>query len=174
LPKLLLNIAIWGIQMKSKTLILSLAAIVTALTTVAYAQQQAASDISAKNSQKLESTDAVISQKPNAPVNQPSNASAIALAQHLKQRGAKMYGAFWCPYCHRQKDMFGAEAFSLIEYVECDPRGENAQPDLCRRANITGFPTWEINGRQYRGMQSLEQLAEFSGYQGSRNFGTEQ
>jgi glutaredoxin len=159
--------------MKSKTLIFSLAAIVTALTTVAYAQQQSASDISAKTAHKLPNTDAVISQKPNAPVNNPSNDSAIPLARHLKQQGAKMYGAFWCPYCQRQKDMFGAEAFSLIQYIECDPRGENAQPDLCRRANITGFPTWEINGKQYRGMQSLDQLAELSGYQGSRNFGTQ-
>lgn len=81
-----------------------------------------------------------------------------------------MYGTYWCPYCTRQKQMFGLQGFNLIRYIECDPRGQNAKPNLCRQANVRGYPTWEINGQQYRGMRSLSDLANISGYRGSRNF----
>ncbi len=93
-----------------------------------------------------------------------------ALAQHLKQTGAKMYGTFWCPYCRRQEKLFG-EAVSQLEIIECDPRGKNAQPERCDRAQVSGYPTWEINGQQYNGLLSLEDLANLSSYQGPRNFG---
>ena len=159
--------------MQSKTLIFSLAATITALCTVAYAQQQIASNSSHPTAQNQPTSDSVISQATNSDIRNTSGAAEIALAQHLKQQGAKMYGAFWCPYCHRQKELFGRQAFSQITYIECDARGQNPQPDLCRRANVRGFPTWEINGQQYAGMQSLNQLADISGYKGSRNFRTQ-
>lgn len=95
----------------------------------------------------------------------------MALAQHLRQTGATMYGAYWCPYCNRQEALFG-DAVSQLNIVECDPRGENARPDLCRQAGVTSFPTWQINGQTVRGLMSLEELAELSGYQGDRNFGS--
>lgn len=100
-----------------------------------------------------------------------ANRSVLALAQHLKQVKAKMYGASWCPYCHRQRALFGEDIFTQnIQYIECDPRSPGAQPKLCRAANIAAFPTWEIKGRLYQGMHSLNELATLSGYQGSRNF----
>jgi len=37
-------------------------------------------------------------------------------------------------------------------------------------ANVKGFPTWEIKGQFYSGTQSLEKLADVSGYTGPRNF----
>ena len=99
-----------------------------------------------------------------------ANNKAIAdLAAHLKKVGAKMYGAYWCPYCTRQKEMFGS-AFREIDYVECDPRGENARPKLCTEAGVKGYPTWEVNGKTHVGVQSLEELANASNYKGSRNF----
>ena len=57
-----------------------------------------------------------------------------------------------------------------LTYIECDPRGKDAQPDLCKAANIKAYPTWEIRGKYYTGRQSLEKLAILSGYKGSRNF----
>lgn len=155
--------------MKSKTIILSLASLVTASLTIAYAQQQAVSYSSLTNSRKHVETNS-ISQAPNSQVSTNSGNAEIALARHLRQRGAKMYGAYWCPYCTKQKELFGRQAFSQITYIECDPRGQNPRPDLCRRANVNGFPTWEINGQKYAGMQSLTQLADITGYKGSRNF----
>ncbi len=93
-----------------------------------------------------------------------------ALASHLKQIGAKFYGTYWCPYCNKQKELFGSQAFSKINYIECDEKGKNGRPDLCIKANISGYPTWEIKGQLYSGLQSLQALADLSGYQGDRNF----
>lgn len=99
-----------------------------------------------------------------------SSTAEIALAQHLKQVGAKMYGKFWCIYCHEQKRRFGQAAWSQINYIECDPKGKNPRLDLCQAAKLEGSPTWEVNGQFYLGVQSLENLADLSGYQGPRNF----
>ncbi len=108
---------------------------------------------------------------------QPPASSSIAdsrstagLAAHLKKIGAKMYGAYWCPHCAQQKELFGEAAFRSIDYVECDPSGTNARPSLCKKAKITGYPTWEIKGKLYPGTQSLEDLAKLSGYSGPSNF----
>lgn len=104
------------------------------------------------------------------PITTTSGAAEIALADHLKQVGAKMYGAFWCPHCHEQKQLFGQEASQKIDYIECDPRGKKPKPELCEAAKIEGFPTWKIKGKSVSGTQSLEELSDMSGYQGSRNF----
>ena len=101
-----------------------------------------------------------------------SGPAEIALARYLTQIGAKEYGAYWCPHCHDQKMLFGKEAAKLINYFECDPKGQNSRAEICQAAaaNLKGFPTWEIKGQFYSGTQSLEKLAEFSGYTGPRNF----
>lgn len=99
-----------------------------------------------------------------------SGESEIALARHLKEIGAKEYIAWWCPHCHEQKQLFGKEAYSYINHIECDPRGKDPRPDLCRAAKIQGFPSWEINGKIYPNVQSLKNLAKISGYQGPSNF----
>ncbi|HLO47556.1 MAG TPA: vitamin K epoxide reductase family protein [Kamptonema sp.] len=99
-----------------------------------------------------------------------SGAAEIALARHLKQIGAKEYGAYWCPHCHEQKELFGNEAASIIDYIECDPKGKNSRTQLCEAAKIKGFPSWIINGKLYEGTQGLEELAQASGYTGPRNF----
>ncbi|HEY9881074.1 MAG TPA: vitamin K epoxide reductase family protein [Leptolyngbyaceae cyanobacterium] len=102
------------------------------------------------------------------PITTTSGPAEIALAQHLKSIGAKMYAAWWCPHCHDQKQMFGAEAMAQVPYVECASDGRNAQPQLC--GAVTGFPTWEIKGQMYPGVQSLQKLAELSGYVGPTTF----
>lgn len=99
-----------------------------------------------------------------------SSQAEMALAKHLNEIGAKMYGAFWCPHCYEQKQLFGQQAFANMDYIECDPRGVNPQPETCKEADIKSYPTWEINGELYRGTQSLNQLAELSNYQGQTNF----
>ena len=38
---------------------------------------------------------------------QAEDPMARALAEHLTNSGAKMYGAFWCPHCQQQKAIFG-------------------------------------------------------------------
>jgi len=101
-----------------------------------------------------------------------SGQAELALARHLKSIGAKMYGAYWCPHCHDQKQLFGRQAAREFEYIECDPGGQNSQTAVCEanKENVTGYPTWEVNGQFYGGTQSLEQLADASNYQGPRDF----
>ncbi|MCT7978803.1 vitamin K epoxide reductase family protein [Laspinema olomoucense] len=104
------------------------------------------------------------------PISTSSGEAEIALAQHLSAVGAKNYSAYWCPHCHEQKELFGKQAVSEINYIECDPLGKNPQPQLCKSVGIEGFPTWIINGEKYPGVRSLSELAELSGYQGPSNF----
>lgn len=105
------------------------------------------------------------------PVTTTSGQAEIALAQHLKNVGAKMYGAYWCPHCHDQKQLFGQQAAQIINYIECDPNGANSQTSVCQaNSNVTGYPTWEIQGKYYAGTQTLEELANYSGYKGPRTF----
>ena len=99
-----------------------------------------------------------------------SGESEIALARHLKQIGAKEYIAWWCPHCHEQKQLFGKEAYREINAIECDRSGKNPRPDLCSAAKVESFPSWEINGQLHSGVQSLDELAQLSGYKGPRNF----
>lgn len=99
-----------------------------------------------------------------------STSAEMALASYLSSIGAKMYGTYWCSSCNWQKEQF-RDAMAQVPYIECDPRGANAQPDLCRQ--VRGYPTWEINGRLYPpGAFPLSDLAAMSGYGGSRNFGS--
>ncbi len=104
------------------------------------------------------------------PVGSESLPDQVALATHLQSIKARVYGAYWCPHCHAQQEIFGKEASTVLTYIECDPKGKDAQPDLCKASNIKGYPTWEIRGKYYTGMQSLEKLAILSGYKGSRIF----
>ncbi|MFN7715438.1 MAG: hypothetical protein ACK5QS_08170, partial [Pseudanabaenaceae cyanobacterium] len=99
-----------------------------------------------------------------------SSAAAIALAKHLTEQKAVLYVAYWCPHCHRQKQLFGREAVSSLTIVECAPGGVNPQPQLCQDKGVTGYPSWEINGKMYAGTRTLRQLARLSNYQGNRNF----
>lgn len=100
-----------------------------------------------------------------------SNPSNIALAEHLTDVDAVMYGAFWCAACQTQKELFGREAAAAIPYVECDAAGQDPQPDLCRSKGVRAYPTWEIDGQMYSGVISLQELADLSGYTGPRDFG---
>ena len=115
-----------------------------------------------------------ISTAPKAPygwkITTTSGEAEMELARHLTAVGAKKYGAFTCPHCHDQKELFGKEAFSEIDYIECNSAGKNPQPKLCQAAGIKGYPTWEINGQLYPGVQSLETLADLTDYQGKRDF----
>lgn len=99
-----------------------------------------------------------------------SGEAEIELARHLTAVGAKNYGAYTCPHCYEQKQLFGKEAFSEINYIECHPDGKNPQPQLCQKAGIEGYPTWEFKGQLYPGVRTLDELADLTNYQGKRDF----
>lgn len=114
--------------------------------------------------------DSFIAGNPPPVIETNSGASEIALAKHLTAIGAKKYGAWWCPHCHAQQTLFGKQAFDHVTYVECDEEGVNPQPNVCRTAGVQSYPTWEINGEIYAGVQQLRTLAAASGYTGPQEF----
>ena len=112
-----------------------------------------------------------ISGEVGPPVTTTSGEAELQLAQHLTNVDAKMYGAWWCPHCHDQKQLFGQEAAKAIPYIECAPDGQDAQTALCQSVReVTAFPTWEVNGEFFSGAQRLEVLAAASEYTGPRTF----
>ncbi len=84
-------------------------------------------------------------------------------AQCLTERGAKMYGAFWCSHCLSQKEMFG-KSFEKVDYTECSTPDGIGQKEACQEAKVNGYPTWEFaDGTRLEGEVSLESLAEKTG-----------
>jgi hypothetical protein len=86
-----------------------------------------------------------------------------AFAKCLTDNGAKMFGAYWCPHCKEQKAEFGA-AWDEINYIECSLPGGKGQTEVCEKAGIQGYPTWEfVDGSRQSGRLPLATLAAKSG-----------
>jgi len=90
------------------------------------------------------------------------------LAKYLTDQGMVFYGAYWCAHCKEQKKILG-DAMKYIDYVECDPEGENANPDECSAQKIEAYPTWVYKGQKYQGAKSLAELAKITGFSDSSN-----
>jgi hypothetical protein len=90
----------------------------------------------------------------------PSTPEQLALVEHLRLKGALFYGAWWCPHCFHQKNLFGTEAGQRLPYVECDKDDRGRQ--RCAAAAIRAFPTWDLNGERREGVLSLEELKIWS------------
>ena len=91
----------------------------------------------------------------------PSDASQVALARRLRERGAVFYGAWWCPACFRQKNLFGQEGGNQLPYIECEKTDADRQ--LCNRVGIKAYPTWVMGGRRVEGVLSLDALGRWIG-----------
>jgi hypothetical protein len=84
-------------------------------------------------------------------------------AKCVAKSGAKMYGAWWCPHCADQKELFGY-TFQYVNYVECSPKGQRTENDTCKQAGIKNFPTWQFSdGIRVEGMLHLQALGEKTG-----------
>lgn len=81
-------------------------------------------------------------------------------AQCLSDKGAKFYGAFWCPHCQNQKAMFG-KAAKKLPYVECSSPDGQTQLPICKDAGVQGYPMWSFaDGTTIEGEVKLDVLAE--------------
>lgn len=85
-----------------------------------------------------------------------------AFATCLADSDVKFYGAFWCPHCAAQKDLFG-DSVDLLPYVECDPNGKDSQTGVCKEEGVESYPTWKFaDGTVKTGELSLDELSELS------------
>ncbi|MBI4983040.1 hypothetical protein HZC32_00115 [Candidatus Woesearchaeota archaeon] len=88
----------------------------------------------------------------------PSPVQLEKFAVCLKEKGAVMYGAYWCPHCQEQKQMFG-ESFSKLDYVECE-----IDTQRCAVEEIAYLPTWKFkDNTSVSKVMPLEELAEKTG-----------
>ncbi len=94
----------------------------------------------------------------------PSTPAQKALSEHLRRRGAVFYGAWWCPACAQQKELFGKEGSQRLPYLEC--ARDTAGRQRCEAAEIRAYPTWDLPGKpRLEGVQSLEELQIWSDFQ---------
>ena len=81
-------------------------------------------------------------------------------AQCLAEKKLTMYGAYWCPHCQNEKNLFGS-SIQYVPYVEC-----TQETKKCLDAGIEGYPTWiDASGQKYSGEQGLLGLSKISGCQ---------
>lgn len=94
-----------------------------------------------------------------------STEQAIQLAKYLQSTGGRMYGAFWCPHCQRQKELFGREAWKYVNYSECAAKGYRSEFAQCIEKGVDGYPTWQFgNGKTQGGEMELIEIAKLSGF----------
>jgi hypothetical protein len=93
---------------------------------------------------------------------EPSTAEQLALVEHLRRVGVVFYGAWWCPACFKQKNLFGQQAGNQLPYVECEKTDEQRQ--RCERSGIGAYPTWVMGSQRLEGVQTLERLGQWSGF----------
>jgi hypothetical protein len=87
-----------------------------------------------------------------------------SFAKCLTSKGTRMYGAWWCPHCAEQKEMFGY-AFHYVAYTECGIEGQrHGMNEQCTKAGIQHFPTWQFpDGHREEGTIPLPDLAAKTG-----------
>lgn len=84
-------------------------------------------------------------------------------AQCLTDKSALFYGAFWCPHCRDQKELFGKSAKKL-PYVECSTPDGKGQLSICEEKEIKSYPTWTFaDGEKIASLMTLEQLSTKTG-----------
>lgn len=105
-------------------------------------------------------------------VQRESTDQAVQLADYLHSKQVFLAGTYWCPHTSRQKELLGRQAFAMLDYVECAPKGYQATPKLCVDYKVEGYPTWIVpnddgSTKQLAGERSLAEVAKFAGYGGS-------
>ena len=85
-------------------------------------------------------------------------------AKCVSAKGARMYGAWWCPHCAEQKTSFGF-AFQYVNYTECGIEGQtHSVNEQCKNAGISNFPTWQFaDGHREEGVLPLPDLSAKTG-----------
>ncbi len=80
----------------------------------------------------------------------------------LKDKGANFYGASWCQYCKKQKQLLNDSR--NIPYVECSTPDGGDQTQICKDKNVVSYPTWIFSdGSRLVGIQDPKKLSEQTG-----------
>lgn len=99
-------------------------------------------------------------------ISRTSSTQAIRLAEFLKTKDTTVFTAYWCPHCARQRELFGREAWAILRNVECSPGGYQANPAICLKNQVDGYPTWKIGKQVIGGERDLADIAKAVGFVG--------
>jgi len=163
------NIDLWGISMKGTLKFLITILIIALIGMCLIYIYSGKENIADKNVEESNASGEVAGVSTENPVSEnsadtTSNVPYVEkLAQHLSSNGVILYGAYWDQKTEEQKKLFGDSA-RLVDYVECDQAGTDPNPDECVAQNITVYPTWVYQEKQYQNIQSLAELAKISGF----------
>ena len=69
----------------------------------------------------------------------PSYSNLDEFAQCLTDKWVVLYGTTTCPYCQKQKELFG-DSFKKINFVDC-----KLSPMKCNLAWIWNIPHWFVS-----------------------------
>lgn len=89
-------------------------------------------------------------------INKENSETPKEIAQCIGEKST-LYVQLGCPHCIKQENAFG-ENYKYLNVVDC-----YYDAKACIKSNITGTPTWVINGEKYIGFQSIEKLQELTG-----------
>lgn len=97
----------------------------------------------------------------------PSSARAAGygtFADCIRNSGAVMYEATWCPVCRQQREVFRGYA-NRLKTFKCDVAGNRKQTKAtCNRLGIDSYPTWILgDGSMRSGLHSAKDLAARTG-----------
>ena len=86
-----------------------------------------------------------------------------AFARCIANTSTTFYGAFWCPHCHDQKNMFGTGA-QYLPYFECSEPDGSRELQTCIDRGVEHYPTWVFpDGSRLVGVVPLSTLSEKTG-----------
>lgn len=91
------------------------------------------------------------------------------LARCLANGKVELYSVDYCPFCEKQKKLFGDQAWKILQpnVIDCGNllgvlSGEQAQ--ICNDRQIFSYPTWVFgDGKRVAGFLDFEQLEDYSG-----------
>ena len=77
----------------------------------------------------------------------------------VTNKGAVMYGLYYCSHCQEEKATFG-DSFKFIKYIECTDQANNK---LCLDNGVDAFPTWLVGtSTKIIGFEKNKTLQELS------------
>lgn len=81
-------------------------------------------------------------------------------AQCISDSEAILYGAWWCPHCEEQREMFGVSE-QFLPYQECSLPNSKNQNLICKKAEIQVYPTWIFrDGTKVEGSLSFDEISK--------------
>ena len=89
-------------------------------------------------------------------INKPKPETPEELAKCIGERST-LYVQLGCSHCKDQEDMFG-DNLKYLKEIDCF-----YERNKCIENEITGTPTWIIDGEKYEGVQTIEKLKELTG-----------